>query len=514
MTFIVPSRVPSLPTSSTSVSGFVGSFGVSSGSGSGGGVFNPSVNANLNIKFPDTATLNIGFGGGSGKPPGSSSTRLNSSSGSGKDSGSGGGGCGEPPRGGRPRRGGNSASKGSAHYPLKDRPVLKTDWNSGILSGTLINPYIVGDEDYSPLYILNGQFFPDVKNTTGKDGIKINKGSQFSEMFDSDIFNPYLRASERAINYRVGDDFSSEDLFEYIYNVSSALQLFYMIDSIIAYVNNGANRNRGLRYLRDLLTAEILSSHERLRLTLESLPIPRNLVDFIRFMYQNFSHSDKPDSPVIRLGYSGSLYYCSSADAGKLSNLAYSKVQTKLDNLGKIVPIMNKILNNTGVNELPPSCDIAIYDEQFLTFWHNSNVSFSDKERKLVHSREANDFDQQHYYAHYPTELDGGIYACCSLVINNISEPGIWKSFADFEDDWDYEDRTSLTVYKRGGIVGCGDIALRMGSGIYSAPYFNGSWVLLTGPAPGVLKTQVHCVGNTTQAVSAMIRSLVSFEGK
>lgn len=376
----------------TSSSNFTRSFG---------GLVNPGIHLHANLQF-----------GGNSETSKTSNGKSDNSNGSG--------------RGGRPHKSQNGSGQGG-YYGLKERGVIPLTYNSGIKSGIVINGFEESQHGYSTCYIQSGEFFPNRDR---------NYNSEFHSNLNDYLYIYYLTRIQAVVNYRVDQDFTSDRFFKYFTSISSALQLYYMVDSIIAYCNHSSTvpKNRGLLNLRSKLTSEILSKHTLLGHTLKEYPIPINLLHYIRYMYQNFTFGEGENSPIYRLGYRFTLH--DNISVASLSPDYYDIILKELSSDGNRVPsLLKKTFPDMNINELPLSSGEAIFDRNFQTFWTNSNVSYLDslESKEVKFTRHVSDKEQRYNYFIYDEDVDGIFYASqsCYNTSTNIMESGLWLPIND-----------------------------------------------------------------------------------
>lgn len=327
-------------------------------------------------------------------------------------------------RGGRPHKNArnynNNNSNGDIPFLPYEERTSSISFNSGIKSGTTIDPHYRSDADSdSRLFLLAGSFFP---TTVDK--------SKFSETLKQILFYPILTSIQKRVNYRSDQDFSEQKMLRYFESLCSALQLFYCVDSVVAYSTDVNNLNPGMANLRSKISADILSQHENLRRMLLSCPIPRNLISFIAYAYQTFKFSENSDSPLYKLEFR-SIFHDSS-----LYNLTpqyYDVVIGELMNDTRTIALLNATFKNMRMNELIPSCKDPIYDENFMSMWYNSNTSYI-KNGKIKYRREVNNQSQTRYYGHFcENDVDGIFFSACTFfnIQTGTLEPGLWVPIAD-----------------------------------------------------------------------------------
>lgn len=446
-----------------------------------------------------------GDSSGNGSNGNGNNNSRSSSSYSGNDNGN------PPPppssKGGRrPRRKGATSSSGV--YDKTGIPRFSI--NTGIPSGTLINPLQKSTIHYSPLYVQCGRLF---------DNVVEQNDSLFSGLINSELYFKYKILVQSTITNSFSRYFTEECFYSYVSVLSKALQLYYMVDSILAYTSNNVNSNLAMFRLRMAMTSEILSEHVKLKEFLGTIPIPPNLLEYIRYLYQNFSFNDVEGSSIIRLSLEDSLCTSEYGDQLGLDLQYYNEVMAELLTLSETFSVLRKVREN-WVKELPPSSFEAFYDPQFSTFWHNSNICYEDYgSKKVKYTINATDNTSLLYYGIFDNRLDGIIYASSSVNVNindvDVCQTGIWKPFSDFKDRKSIN--SSLLHFSNDNLMRpVTSQEHRNASMVHAAPYTlvtpdkNLMWVVTESNFAGSTIPQVHTLENTTQAVVRSVEWLLN----
>lgn len=474
-------------------------IGRNSGYGSGSDFANnlnkilkPGVNFNTQIN------LNLG----KGENPGSTYSKnvdpkipINGGNGSGRGSG-------------RPHKK-YSDSKGPFFMPseIKTAPI---SFLTGIKSGTLINPFEVSNcKSNSSLFTLGGSFLP----------VSV-EDSMFHKLMFGDIYFNIITKLQQDINFRINREMSAKDFYNYLASLSNALQLYYSVDSILAYTSVVRNNNVGMTYLRKGLTAEILSKQEELKRLLLNCAIPPNLLSFIAYMYQNFRFEDLNDSAIFKLEFRTTFHDTSS---GCLSPEYYDVIIDELRSTPTITSILLKGIPSFRISNLIPSSSEPIFDANFKTFWYNANSTFIDsKQSKLFYNRTADSSDHEIYYGTFCQEDVDGIFYACSSLYNNTKktcEPGLWSPVTDYQmlsSCRDEKQLSSMLCYDSYSDKMLSPCSQRTASqcGLYHTVYYSlkdtTGFVTNINVNPSSQKVQVHNINNTASAISQSVMFLFS----
>jgi hypothetical protein len=420
----------------------------------------PSLNLNANINF-----------GGKGNGSNSSSHNNNNNNPNAKNSN-----AGKPSNGGSkfdpPKRSGRPHKNASSYKPFvgpSNPKVSSVEFSTNIPSGTLVNQYQPSSKsDHCTLFLLSGSLFPE-----------LNEGSTIvKELLLGDIYNRYL-TSALMVHQRNKNIFSEENFLKYLSSLIDALSMFYSIESVLAYTLDPNNRNTGMLHIRSTFDADILSQHEILKNELVTYPIPRKLLGFVNFMYQNFTFSDTPNSPIYKLELAHIFRGSSSSPNGDSTR----EIIDRLRDCNEIVAIIKRAYPELIINELPASSPQPIYSKEFRTFWYNSCNAYYNKDSDSIHyTRKVADSTDNAYYAHFCNDdIDGIFYACCSHYNkdNDNIEPGIWKPYVNpfINDDLDINLSGTIVAYdsELRGFRMPSDIRTASQSGAFHGYYINSS---------------------------------------
>jgi len=471
----------------------------------------------------------LGFGktGGAGRK----GTALGATKGSSGNGGKGNGGGGNG-------RGGNRASSGSTpEYPSYAHALVATtsivEWDSPIHSGTVVDDYYNGDFTWSPLFIAAGEFFPPVNPLAASDDSDL---SLFERVMRQDVFYDWQLAATNMINKWLADRFTLENFCQYVYTVCRALQVYYCIDSILAWEQDPQNSNRGMESLRQRVSVSMRDARAQLKKKIEREMMPPNVVALIRFMYQNFSASDIPNSSVLKLSY-GELLFTDLA-TGKDYLRDTDLIKTIIDELNDMrfretSNYVRRAFPSWEINVLLPSSSSILHSNQFLNFWHNMCTVYQQPSTStgianhVEYSAMKNNIDSE-YYGVYSPDVDGTIYAMSSVVQKLLSydtdptdpepvfENGMWVP-TDVFTVMDQQQKTNTKYYSAAtkDLRSFINHPIRGASGMYRAPQLIVStnnaethYEFTTQSSNAVKRLQYHSTENMRDAANSAIRWL------
>lgn len=338
----------------------------------------------------------------------------------------------------------NSLTGGGYSYNMMcDKPQSqKIDLVTGVRSGLIVNPgEPVNDEDYSDLYLMGGHLLK-------KDAV----ATSFKEYIETVVF-PYVQTSVQfSLNYSY--ELTLTQFNDWFYALTKALELYYTLDSIIAFNDNKLNTNRGTRKMRTKITSGMRLRLNLLRDILGKQPIPPRVLHLVRYMYQHFKFSSLPGAPVYRL-VPGNLYneLASYGDCdsyiNRLSEETVKNVTTELISHSAVYNKIYQALPEWHVpnNCMPPSCNEAYYDSSFRTFWFNATTTYVAG-TTLKYCRQDDDPGNFRYWL-YTNNYDGVFFAMSSF--NKTGEegtrPGIWVPTIDYSAVSDAWGKSNCLVY-------------------------------------------------------------------
>lgn len=365
------------------------------------------------------------------------------------------------------RRGATALSASGNHYDqYKERRSENFTWSADIKCGTNYDKRLRGDELFSPLYIMNGEFLPK----------RVNSQPTYLEtLFDNELYFEYLRLVESKVNRTVSKQFRKPDLYNYLHSMSEALQLYYCLDSILTYYENSSNSNYGLFCLRERMDATVLSAFQNLQKTLEKLPCPKKLVLFIRYHYQNFSFDEISDTTIYRLGFRNLFYdkdISNPVPAIDVDVIRGCSAVLNDFNFQDLISLYLRAIPDDKINQLPASTDAVLRCNHFRTFWHNSCVSYKEQHNSsdVSYTKVCKSYYENfRYYSFVPEDLDGSTYSMGSHHIGGIPCPGFYSPNTNFLGS-DIEHCTSITRLYQGRIVGAFSPEMGSQAGVCALP--------------------------------------------
>lgn len=332
--------------------------------------------------------------------------------------------------------GGGSVTAGSH----KKTSVDRVQWNSGIDAGLTVNSRLTSNET-SPLYLSSGFLF--IK--TDKDLVEAKFISEFEIQLQGVFFPLYINIISNRINRYAGEYIKYSDFYEYVFTMVEALQIYYCIDNVLAYSSNNApdNVNYGMEALKDAISSQAISEFTLLRETLENQAFPPNLLEYIRFLCQSYRLSDAPHASIIKLNIGG-LFDTYWEDSGQHIINVIKSIRLDIIGTSRMNSFMCRAFPGWIISDMPVSAHSAVYDKNFMTFWHNHNTCYlsSNSSKSVTYCHQVKDIDSYLDYQilERDNEVDGAIFCSQSVFIKENDKAdsktiksfwGVWMPLAD-----------------------------------------------------------------------------------
>jgi len=350
--------------------------------------------------------------------------------------------------GGSNKSNNNSLTGGFSYNMMCDKPTSKKiDLVTGVRSGLIVNPGEPSNTtDYSELYTMGGHLLK-------KDTV----ATSFRIYIETVVFPQVQSSVQFNLNYAY--EMSLEDFNSWFYTLTKNLELYYCLDSIIAFNDNRDNTNQGCRFIRRKITSAMRLQLNLMRDVLGKQPIPPRVLEIVRYMYQHYKFSELPGAPIYRL-VPGNLFNYSAQPGPDPYKYALSDltITETLKELTALSAISNKIYQampewHVANNCMPPSCNEAYYDAGFRTFWFNASTTLFHKvENKVIISRTGDNATSFRYWL-YTNNFDGVFFAMSSFAKSNedTTRPGMWTPVTDFSQVNQDANKTNALCFERNG---------------------------------------------------------------
>lgn len=290
-------------------------------------------------------------------------------------------------------------------------PVLP---GANIKSGLVFNTAQNTTDDFSPLYVQSGAVFPPYTVAT-------TAANYFQEILFKDVYpEVYSKLRENLTRRPPEDEFNLSIWYGYTQAVAEALQLYYMYDSLRAFMSDPNNHNVAIRSIYDEISVTAWHEVDRMRATLYRQFIKPEMVQLICWMYQTYKPSEDNGTTLYKMGY---FNYFNPAHPDWAMFRTGTKLVNLIDDLNAKVnldmsALMNKALPNWRIENLPASSVYPQYDERFLTFWTNCGHSHSGVAGLSVEydKKVSSQSENEDYYL-VGDEIDGLILSLSSLAL-------------------------------------------------------------------------------------------------
>lgn len=327
---------------------------------------------------------------------------------------------------------GNSYPKGNKNnvtsYNTGSRYTGPLSIKTAVPDITIINPAEPPSSLNSSLFCAHGDFLTLVADDT-------TKTSPYDKIVKDIIYWNYYDEIVRKAN---GNDFIDTNQFsvtafcKWINAISNALQLYYNVESILAFNSTPENENLGLIYLQNSFNSGVRRKHRDLRDILTRMSIPRNMETLINYLYQNFSYCEDPQTPIVRINWRGVLYPEDQINPStalldyKLSEELFDTVINELNNadvrmIDSMIGVTAKYSKDKS-RYLSGTSSKAVRDRNFLTWWHNQPTIASAKRTPTAAATST-----LIYYGKMNFPMDGMIYALGGIFVGTEVSPALYN---------------------------------------------------------------------------------------
>jgi hypothetical protein len=162
--------------------------------------------------------------------------------------------------------------------------------------------------------------------------------------------------------------FTKENLTTYLNDIMYGLSLFCYYNSIITYSQDANNQNAGMRYLRSLMTQDIISETIKLGEVLSTKPIPPNLYDFVRYFYNTYHQGNSARTSLCKF-----VPHEMKDNPVNITEIT-GAIDTLSNNntLRKVSNVLHKALGNWIKPNLADYQAGGVFDPTWLTVWANA----------------------------------------------------------------------------------------------------------------------------------------------
>jgi hypothetical protein len=167
---------------------------------------------------------------------------------------------------------------------------FSTNIDLGLVVNTSAPATLIGDYTicYTPMVVKSGYLFEDISGNDLSDKI-----------ISQEVWIDVFRTIQDKINYNVTEYLTVAKFKKYMQAIIDALQVYYTLDSILAYQKSSTNANNpAMNEMNVAITSQVRIKKDQIAYLLERMVIPPNLLAFICYMYQNFRFDASPASTL------------------------------------------------------------------------------------------------------------------------------------------------------------------------------------------------------------------------
>lgn len=270
--------------------------------------------------------------------------------------------------------------KALRRYGIDERDSQALTFKSENFDSLFLNPYDYGNYSVTSELTQNtGRF---AFNIIDFDPIGFS-GSVAESNFNI-IYNKILNKLAFESNASVTSKFTLDNLKLYIRKVAALVDIFYEVDSILSYAPKQDDNNQVLVFLKALFNdPELLAAKVDLRVMLQTLWLPQDMLKFINWKNQNFKNSSLDQATGIKFvssRFADAVKTSSLANykstiislLGDLTASADSSTQLSAQTTGIMSAALAKYIDEGGImNNMPLSCNTNVYDDDFYDVFTN-----------------------------------------------------------------------------------------------------------------------------------------------
>lgn len=338
----------------------------------------------------------------------------------------------------------NSASWNSTNKPSNTTIELSSNVKSGLLYNKAQDQV---NQKWTNLLISNGELMPPL--TVSSSG---GNNNFMGDVVVNDVYYECLRVCQININRIITDYFTQPQWYGYTFAVCKGLQIYYMYDSIQAYISDPNNQNPAMLKLYNSITPEAWNNFSELRLELSKHYLKPEMLKFIMFMYQNFTYHKGEAGCIMRLSWRDTLNSFTLDEKGFETGRYIKEAIADLrqpDTL-RIASYLSRGFPNWQIKQLPASVAKPIYSEDFINFWINQNSAFtsldgSDQSKTVTsYGKIVTSKDQNSPYYLVGDDVDGLILSCNGMSLAQGKE---FQQFNGMWAPWDVFNGVTDTRY-------------------------------------------------------------------
>lgn len=202
------------------------------------------------------------------------------------------------------------------------------------------------------------------------------------------IFVQMSKTVLATVRSKIVDEFSFPNFYNYMQNVTQALEVYYTLDSLLSYTSDTDDKNSGVIDVQQLLTeVDIFSAKNELLRALKGYWFPENYSQLIRWTYQVYKTSDNKQALNYMFFPSNDFIYSSTTERNAVATTVKDKVDALVATLtrgtntlmySKIASILGQVYPEGIIRGLPLSCNTSSYDPIHYEIFVNQPVYFTE----------------------------------------------------------------------------------------------------------------------------------------
>lgn len=316
------------------------------------------------------------------------------------------------------RRGGGNgsvnipqSSSSNSGYALSPAPnPMPVSLNSGIQPNTYTSDYMEAMENKcSPLHMNCINFSIPADTFT------------LGAFFKSIIAFEFQSRAQAAVSFNINitSIFTTANILTAMNAILDAIQIYYWYSSILTYHSDPLNKNEGMIWLRQQITATDMENYYILKKRLEGTPIPPKMLELVRYLYSNFYSGPTQGSPILKLAPKA---FTTIGIAGSSLTTAVTNLDASSNN--EVYSIIRKCIPSWVKKELPDVPVGPCYDPNFLTIFYNLPFKVWNGTTDVNYPVAAT-ADTAIDYCSWTNNLDGVAFALTGVYTSPNYQPGL-----------------------------------------------------------------------------------------
>lgn len=300
----------------------------------------------------------------------------------------------------------------SSGYALSAvRPPININLDSGIKPDMYSSEYMEAIEnECSPLHMTSSVFTFPTSVTT-----------KLYTYFNQEIVFMLQNRVQENVSFNLPmTDFTPALILSAFNALVYALQHYYYYQSIISYESMSYNKNQGMWFMRQQITANAIEGLTRLEKRLMETPCPPRLNEYLRYLMGNFYSSPSQGSPILKLNPGNA-----NDNMINLGDIDAAIAGLASDANNKVYTLMRKAVPDWKLKSMYTVDPTPIYDANFVTIFANLPYSYFNGANVKVPTVAT--ADTPIAYCSFSNVLDGLAYVTSGAYVtaNTDFTPGL-----------------------------------------------------------------------------------------